>query len=45
MRQVTFTIALDGDKYTSTDKFQDFDANDKPLSAMGCNSETGTRLQ
>jgi hypothetical protein len=43
-RDVTFTILLNGDTYTSSDKFQDFDANNRPLPAMGCNIETGARL-
>jgi hypothetical protein len=45
MREVTQTITLNGDQFTSTDKFQDFDANNKPLPAMGCNVETATRLK
>jgi len=45
MREVTFTIVLNGDQYTSKDKFQDFDANNHPLPAMGCNIEAGTRLE
>lgn len=44
-RDVTLTILLNRANYTSTDRFQDFDANDKPLPAMGCNIETGTRFE
>jgi hypothetical protein len=45
MRKVTQTIVLNGDQYTSVDKFQDFDANNNPISSMGCNIETAIRLQ
>ena len=45
MREVTLTLVFDGDLFTSTDKFQDFDADNKPLPASGCNIESGMRLQ
>jgi hypothetical protein len=45
MREVTLTIELSDDQFTSKDKFQDFDANNKPLPAMGCNIETASRVK
>jgi hypothetical protein len=47
MRNFTTTIVLNGDQFTSMDKFQDFDENDKPISSTGstgCNVVTATRL-
>ena len=45
MREVTSTIVLDGDQFTSRDKFQDFDADNNALPATGCNIEAGSRWQ
>lgn len=43
MRRVTQTIFLNGDQFTSIDTLQDFDANNNPLSTVGCNIETAIR--
>jgi hypothetical protein len=43
MRQVTSTIVLNGDQFTSVDTFQDFDANNNPNQSTGCNIVTGIR--
>ncbi|MBZ5623078.1 MAG: hypothetical protein LAQ69_30800 [Acidobacteriia bacterium] len=48
MRKVTTTIVLNGDHFTSMDRFQDFDANNNPISSVGstgCNIVTAIRLQ
>jgi hypothetical protein len=45
MRKVSVTIVLNGDQYTSSDKFQDFDLNNNPLPTMGCNTERAMRVQ
>jgi len=45
MRRVATTILLNGDQFTSFDKFQDFDANNNPLPTTGCNIVTATRVQ
>lgn len=45
MREVSLTIELNGDQFTSKDKFQDFDADNKPLPAAGCNVESAMRLE
>ncbi len=44
MRLVTQTVVVNGDRYTSVDKFQDYDANNNPIASMGCNIETAIRL-
>jgi len=46
LRRVATTIVLDGDQFVSMDKFQDFDADNHPISAVGssgCNTVTATR--
>jgi hypothetical protein len=45
MRRVTSTIVLNGDEFTSMDTLQDFDANNSPISSMGCNIVTAIRVQ
>jgi len=48
MRKVTTTIVLNGDHFISFDLFQDFDADNNPISGVGtsgCNAVTGTRQQ
>jgi hypothetical protein len=45
MRRVTSTIMLNRGEFTSIDKFQDFDANNNPISSTGCNIVTATRVQ
>lgn len=45
MRRVASTIILNRDQFTSLDKFQDFDANNNPISSAGCNIVTATRVQ
>ena len=46
LRKVTTTILLNGDQFVSMDVFQDFDADNHPISAAGssgCNTVTATR--
>ena len=46
LRKVTTTIVLDGDRFFSMDIFQDFDADNHPISTIGssgCNAVTATR--
>jgi len=44
MRKVSLTLVLNRDQWTSVDKFQDFDANNNPISgSTGCNIEMATR--
>jgi hypothetical protein len=45
LRRVTSTIVVKGDQWTSFDMFQDFDFNDKPTQAMGCNVVSAQRPQ
>jgi len=45
MRRVASTIVLNGNEFTSMDKFQDFDANNSPIPSTGCNIVTGIRVQ
>jgi hypothetical protein len=45
MRRVTQTLVVNGDQYTSVDHFQDFDLNNNPLPATGCNIESAIRVQ
>jgi hypothetical protein len=45
MRKISVTVLLNGDQFTSIDKFQDFDVNDNPISSMGCDIETAKRVQ
>jgi hypothetical protein len=48
MRKVSTIILLNDDWFTSTDKFQDYDANNDPISgagSSGCNAVTATRVQ
>lgn len=45
MRKVSITIVLNGDQFTSFDKFQDFDADNNPLPTTGCNIERAIRVQ
>ena len=45
MRRVTSTITLNRDEFTSIDKFQDFDANNSPISSTGCNVVRAVRVQ
>ena len=48
MRKVSTTILLNDDRFTSTDKFEDYDANNNPISgagSSGCNTVTATRVQ
>jgi hypothetical protein len=46
LRRVTTTIVLNGDHFVSMDIFQDFDADNHPISAAGssgCNTVAATR--
>ncbi len=47
LRLVTSSITLDGDHFVSTDKFQDFDANNNPVTpapgTSGCNVVMATK--
>jgi hypothetical protein len=46
LRKVTTTIVLNGDRFFSMDIFQDFDADNHPVSttgSSGCNTVTATR--
>jgi hypothetical protein len=46
LRKVTTTIVLNGDRFFSVDTFQDFDADNHPISttgSSGCNTVTATR--
>ena len=48
MRKVSITILLNDDRFTSTDTFQDYDADNNPISgagSSGCNTVTATRVQ
>jgi len=45
MRRVTQTLVVNGDQYTSVDRFQDFDLNNNPQPTTGCNIESAIRVQ
>jgi hypothetical protein len=45
LRKVTAALVLNGDQYATFDKFQDYDINNNPLPATGCNVERAARVQ